>query len=304
MIFQQGTLAPTGPTDLLYRWMGSMAMDHTGNIAIGYSTSSNADFPSIAYAGRLVTDPPNQLSQSEVQMFAGGAPENPLLFIGVGLGRWGDYSALTVDPTDDCTFWYTNEYFPTPVDPFTTWHTRIGSFKFPQCTSAAVKLNAVVSRKTHGSAMYDIGLPLAGNPGIECRSGGATGDYTIVFTFAVPVTFATADCGGMSATASSSGNDVMVNCTGVPNAQTTQVTIHGVSAIGFATADAVAPVSVLIGDTNADGTVNSADITQVKSQSGSTVTENNFREDVNTDGSLNSGDISLVKSKSGTALPP
>jgi hypothetical protein len=134
-IFQQSTLAPAGPTDPLYRWMSSIAMDHSGNIAIGYSTSSSVNFPSIAYAGRLVTDSLNQLAQSEVQMFAGGGSEDPFLFVPpIGVGRWGDYTDMTVDPIDDCTFWYTNEYFPTPVDPFTIWHTRIGSFKFPQCT--------------------------------------------------------------------------------------------------------------------------------------------------------------------------
>jgi hypothetical protein len=68
-------------------------------------------------------------------------------------------------------------------------------------------------------------------------------------------------------------------------------------------ADVSVPMAVLLGDTNADGFVNSADISQTKSQSGNAVTGSNFREDLNADGFINSADISLVKSKSGTALP-
>src|SRR5205823_12021110 len=96
-IFQQSTFGPTGPTDLLYRWMSSVAMDRAGNMAIGYSTSSNASFPSIAYAGRLATDPVNTLAQGEAQLFAGTSPQHSAV-----LGRWGDYTDMTVDPVDDC----------------------------------------------------------------------------------------------------------------------------------------------------------------------------------------------------------
>src|SRR5256885_2439732 len=102
-IFQQSTFAPT---DSVWRWMGSAAMDHSGNIAVGYSTSSPASFPSLAFAGRLAGDPLNQLS-GETTLFAGTGSENVALYV-PPVGRWGDYSALTVDPTDDCTFWYVN----------------------------------------------------------------------------------------------------------------------------------------------------------------------------------------------------
>jgi len=120
-IAQQGTYSP----DTTSRWMGSAAMDHDGNIAVGFSTSSATEYPAIEYAGRLVSDPPGELSQGEATLFAGaGSQTDPS-------GRWGDYTALTVDPVDDCTFWYTNEYYPTTSQ--RTWHTRIGSFKFPSC---------------------------------------------------------------------------------------------------------------------------------------------------------------------------
>ncbi|HEX8078419.1 MAG TPA: carboxypeptidase-like regulatory domain-containing protein, partial [Chthoniobacterales bacterium] len=129
-VFQQSTFVPSGPTDL-YRWMGSVAMDRGGNMAIGYSTSSSATFPSIAYAGRLAGDPVNSLAQGEAQMFAGSGPQHA----GPELSRWGDYSDLTVDPVDDCTFWFTTEYYSAEdVGPF-LWRTRVGSFKFPQCTA-------------------------------------------------------------------------------------------------------------------------------------------------------------------------
>jgi hypothetical protein len=80
-IFQQSTWGPTGTTDLLYRWMSSVAMDSAGNMAIGYSTSSSASFPSIAYAGRLATDTPNTLAQGETQLFAGTGPQHNEAFI-------------------------------------------------------------------------------------------------------------------------------------------------------------------------------------------------------------------------------
>jgi hypothetical protein len=99
-IYQESTFAPT---DTFYRWMGSIAMDRSGNMAVGYSISSAATFPSINYAGRLAGDPLNQLTQGETQMFAGLGPENVQFFI-PPVGRWGDYTDLTIDPTDGCTF--------------------------------------------------------------------------------------------------------------------------------------------------------------------------------------------------------
>ena len=117
--------------------MGSIAADKDGNVAIGYSTSNGVapNFPSIAYAGRLATDPPNTLPQTETQLIAGGGSQ--LFDCGGGpCHRWGDYSSMSVDPVDDCTFWYTDEYYPnqTEGDPARrNWHTRIGSFKFPDC---------------------------------------------------------------------------------------------------------------------------------------------------------------------------
>jgi len=121
-VFQQGTFSP----DSTYRWMGSTAMDKQGNLAVGYSASSSSVFPSIRYTGRLATDPLNTL-QSESSILSGLGSQT-----GQNLARWGDYSSLTVDPVDDCTFWYTTEYLRT--NGAFNWSTQIATFKFPGCT--------------------------------------------------------------------------------------------------------------------------------------------------------------------------
>ncbi len=113
-------------SDGVHRWMPSLAVDQAGNMAVGYSASSSGVFPSIRYAGRLATDPVNTLAQGEATMYAGTGSQTVNT-------RWGDYSAMSVDPTDDCTFWYTNEYYAANGG---DWQTRIGSFKFSQCGSA------------------------------------------------------------------------------------------------------------------------------------------------------------------------
>jgi hypothetical protein len=112
------------------RWMGSAAVDNQGNLAVGYSVSSLTTFPSIRYAGRLASDPPGGLFQGESELIAGTGVQRS-----TG-GRWGDYSGLTVDPADDCTFWITNEYYTLASQQASTvgWLTRIGAFKFPSCT--------------------------------------------------------------------------------------------------------------------------------------------------------------------------
>jgi hypothetical protein len=170
------------------------------------------------------------------------------------------------------------------------------------------KFNAInaVSRKVHASAgTFDVGLPLVGTPGIECRSGGATNDYQIVVTFGGPVTFSAAQVtqgtGSVSST-STNNNQVLINLTGVTNAQTIQVTLASVND-GTSTTNVSIPMSILIGDTNADRFTDAVDVSQTKSQSGNAVSTANFREDVNVDGFIDAVDASLVKSKSGTALP-
>ena len=112
--------------DGLWRWMPSIAVDQNGNMAIGYSTSSAIQEPSIRYAGRLASDPLNNLSQGEAIMTVGGGHQTH------SSGRWGDYSMTTIDPADNLTFWHTNEYYP--VTSSANWFTRIGKFQFPIST--------------------------------------------------------------------------------------------------------------------------------------------------------------------------
>ena len=177
---------------------------------------------------------------------------------------------------------------------------------FPTCLPGPPPPIAVVSRKVHGGAgTFDINL-LPPAPGIECRTGGTTGDFQMVISFALPVTMtsATVTAGtGSVASSSVSSNVVTVNLTGVTNAQRLTVTLNG---LADANGSGNVPVNmaVLLGDTNEDTAVNSADISQTKSRSGTVVGSTNFRSDVTIDGNLNSADIGLVKSKSGTALPP
>ena len=118
---QQGDFAP----GTAHRWMGSAALDQDGNLAVGYSLSSDQIFPSIGYAGRLATDPEGDLTQGEFLIaLGGGSQTHPL-------ARWGDYSSMNVDPRDDCTFWFTSEYYETTSS--AGWRTRISSFKHPSC---------------------------------------------------------------------------------------------------------------------------------------------------------------------------
>lgn len=119
-VHQQGTYAPTTSS----RWMGSVAMDKMGNLAAGYTVSGASVFPSIRIAGRLATHPLNKLSAEKTVPEAAGKGAQKQA------DRWGDYSTMTVDPTDDCTFWYTAQY---QKDGVNAWHTAVLRFKFTAC---------------------------------------------------------------------------------------------------------------------------------------------------------------------------
>src|SRR5882762_7799709 len=120
-VFQQGTLSTV---DGIHRWMGSIAMDKVGDMALGYSASSSSILPSIRYTGRIPTDPLGQMQTENIIQNGGGSQTG-------GLNRWGDYSSISIDPVDDCTFWYTTEYLKSSGS--FNWSTRIASFKFPTC---------------------------------------------------------------------------------------------------------------------------------------------------------------------------
>jgi len=174
----------------------------------------------------------------------------------------------------------------------------------PATGPSAVTFTGAVSRKNHpGVGNLDIALP-----GVECRTGGASGDFSVVFKFGNAlnsVGFAQVINGnGTVASTSISGSEYTVNLTGVTNAQRVDVVVVDVAdSAGNKSPQFQATLSVLRGDTTGDGSVNSADIGQTKSRSGNAVDGTNFRSDVTVDGNLNSGDIGLVKQNSGTALP-
>jgi hypothetical protein len=126
-VYQQGTYAPA---DGVHRWMGSVALDKKGNIGLGYSVVNGVNvFPGIRFTGRLAGDPLGQMTLGEGTIINGSGVQRTTN------SRWGDYSAMSIDPVDDCTFWYVNEYYTLAGQQSSTagWQTRIGSFKLPGC---------------------------------------------------------------------------------------------------------------------------------------------------------------------------
>jgi hypothetical protein len=127
-VHQQGTYAPA---DGVHRWMGSIAMDQDGNMALGYSVVNGVDvFPGIRYTGRLSGDPLGQMTLGEAVIINGSGVQTTTN------SRWGDYTSMNVDPTDDCTFWYVNAYYTAAGQASSPagWQTRIASFKHPSCS--------------------------------------------------------------------------------------------------------------------------------------------------------------------------
>jgi hypothetical protein len=196
-MFQQGTYAP----DSSYRWMGSAAMDQAGDIAIGYSVSdATSTFPSVRYTGRVPSDAPGTMETEGVIINGSGSQ--------TAYSRWGDYSSMRIDPSDDCTFWYVNEYYP--VTSGAGWYTRIGSFKFNGCTtspdfsiSASPATATVAPGNTANSTISVAGLNgysgtvnlkiLSGCPTGTCSLGSssvpAPGSTTLTVSTTVPGTY-------------------------------------------------------------------------------------------------------------------
>jgi hypothetical protein len=126
-LYQQGTFAPG---DGVHRWMGSIAMDMKGDMGLGYSVVNGTTvFPGIRYTGRLTGDPSGQMTLGEGTIVNGSGVQTTTN------SRWGDYTDMTVDPVDDCTFWYVNEYYTAAGQASSAagWQTRIASFKLPGC---------------------------------------------------------------------------------------------------------------------------------------------------------------------------
>jgi hypothetical protein len=192
-LYQQGTYAP----DATYRWMGSIAQDQAGNMALGFSASSSSLKPSVRYTGRLAADALGQMTLGEGTLVTGGGAQ------GSAVTRWGDYSMMGVDPSDDCTFWFTSEYIP--ANGTFNWKTRIGSFKLPGCPAIAARdfsigaaqtalsvstggtgTDAITTAVTNGSAetvTFSVsGLPTGANATFSPVSVTAGGGSTLTFS--------------------------------------------------------------------------------------------------------------------------
>jgi uncharacterized repeat protein (TIGR01451 family) len=185
---QAATWDPDG-ANVINRFMPSLAVDRAGDIALGYSTSDTTTKPAIKYAGRLSSDPINTLAQTEQVLIQGTGTQTGNCG-GGACARWGDYSAMSLDP-DGCTFWYTNEYYAADGLSFLT---RIGSFAFPSCTpvgaggtvtgtvtattggapisGATVALGSRTTT-TDGSGAYQfVGIPAGSYPSLDARAAG------------------------------------------------------------------------------------------------------------------------------------
>jgi hypothetical protein len=127
VVAQQSSFSPDSTT---YRWMGSIAQDKQGNMLLAYSASSATVYPSIRFTGRLASDPLNQMQHENVLQVGFGS--QILTPGGTGRDRWGDYSSVSVDPVDGCTFWFVNEYLP--YTGYSNWITHITSAKFQGCS--------------------------------------------------------------------------------------------------------------------------------------------------------------------------
>ncbi len=198
-IYQQGTYSP----DATHRWLGSVAQDSAGNIAMVYSASSSSVYPSIRYTGRLVSDALGTMPQGEGTLIAGSGSQTGTA------NRWGDYAMMTIDPTDDCTFWMTTEYMPTTGT--ASWSTRIGAFKFASCggpppptatntpvpaatnTPTKTSVPAATNTPTNTPVVAPTNTPVPGGCGESLSNGGfeigtspwvqtSSGGYQIVDT--------------------------------------------------------------------------------------------------------------------------
>ncbi len=175
--YQQGTFAP----DSNYRWMGSIAMDRAQDIALGYSVSSSSVYPSIGYTGRVSTDTLGTMeTEASIVAGAGSQPDTS--------NRWGDYSSMVIDAADDCTFWYTTEYYM--VTASFDWSTRLASLKFPNCgssgggdfTISAAPSSVTIVQGQQGSSTITTTISGGFNNAINLSASGVPTGTTVSFS--------------------------------------------------------------------------------------------------------------------------
>ena len=229
-VYQQGTYAPA---DGKYRWMGSAAMDKNGDIALGYSVSNGSMFPSLGYTGRLAGDALGTMTQGDNTLKAGAGSQKTY-------DRWGDYSSMSIDPSDDCTFWYTNEYLPgTGSFNWTTW---IGSFQLPGCASgggggggtddfsiAASPSSVTIAKGQTGAVTISTTLTSGSPQTVALSQTGAPAKVTVTFTPTSVVAGGTPSASSMkiavSRKATSGTYTITVKGTGTSATHTTPVVL-------------------------------------------------------------------------------
>jgi hypothetical protein len=210
-LFQEGTYAP----DANWRWMGSVNMDKSGNIAMGYSVSSSSISPQIHYTGRLAGDPVGSMTQGENIIIDGGGSQTG------GLARWGDYSSTAMDPVDDCTFWHANEYLKASGS--FNWSTRIASFTLPNCLTPATPDYSLSASPASQSVVQGAGTSYTAT---VTPSGGFTG--TVNFSASGLPSGAAASFNPASVTTSGSSTMTVTTSTSTPTGSSV-LTITGTS---------------------------------------------------------------------------
>lgn len=239
-VFQSGTFAP----DSQYRWMPAIAMDQNQDIGIGFTRSGPAsgEYPSLVYAGRVPGDAAGTL-ESEVVLKAGAGSQQS------GYSRWGDYSSLTVDPTDDCTFWFTEEYEKTTG--FFNWSTAIGSFKFPGCPAPNFSVGAspntlTIAQGASGTSTVTLN-PLHGFTGsVSLTTSALPSGVTAGFS-PNPMTSSSKATISAAANAVAGNHTVTVNGTGGGLTRIATFTLTVVLAPSFTLAPSASSASVAVG---------------------------------------------------------
>ncbi|MFI4969857.1 MAG: hypothetical protein ACHP7D_06605 [Lysobacterales bacterium] len=238
-VFQEGTYQP----DTTWRWMGSAAMDTLGNLAVGFSASSSSINPQLRYAGRLANDPPGVLSQAEAHLFDGPGSQS-------GVNRWGDYSDMTVDPVDDCTFWYTQEYANTNGN----WKTRIGNFKFPNCsltpgfTLSTTPPAASVCAGSPATLTVNVGSTSSFNSPVTLSASGNPPPTTTTFTPNPVPTLPGSSSLAIGNTAGVATGVYPITISGTATGASNQSTVANLSVFA-----AVPPAAALVAPANAAG---------------------------------------------------
>jgi hypothetical protein len=317
----QGTLPPNSRWRIAWDWFNAttgdqmnyigMNTDSNSAVTFEYGTLADAGVPAVLVLGETKLGVPTASFNTDgtitmtVPRSAVGNPQTGDILAAIG-GKTitGDTPATVT--FERSTAFVDHTFIKGQADnayPAATYTITGGV----TCSTGTIVPVSAVSRKTHGSAgTFDIDLPLIGKAGIEDRSGGGSGNHTVVITFAVPVTVTSANmtpgAGGTGSVSSFSVNNtqVTVNLTNVSNLQTLSVNLVGVNGVNN---NVSVPMAVLLADVNGNGVVSNGDVSLVKAQVAQQVTLSNFRDDVNANGTLSNGDVSIVQAQVGQTLP-